>query len=162
MELIRTDTDYAMRMLVHMAREGGERPLGARVLAEAQAIPEAFAYKILQRLTRACLTERYMGPAGGFKLARDPEQITLLQVAEAVQGTVAVRDCVLGEDACPRRPSCSISARLDKLQREMLDLLADMTLAEVLATAPVGNGGTHSGRSSASRVSKTTRKGVIR
>ncbi|MDP2731081.1 MAG: Rrf2 family transcriptional regulator, partial [Dehalococcoidales bacterium] len=115
MELIRTDTDYAMRILVHLARTGNKQPVGAKVLAEAQAIPESFAYKILQRLTRARITDRYMGPAGGFKLALEPERITLLQVAEAVQGPVLVRDCVLGEDACSRRPTCSISARLSKL-----------------------------------------------
>lgn len=135
MDIIRNDTDYAMRALVHLALHREECPIPAKVLAGAEDIPEDFAYKLLRTLTKAGLTESQMGVQGGFALARDPEEIALLEVMEAVQGPVSVRKCLLGKDECPRSPSCPISVKLGGLQDNLVDFLRNMTLAEVLEAA---------------------------
>jgi Rrf2 family protein len=131
-ELIRKDTDYAMRVLVYLSLPDKQGPVAAKVLAKNQDIPNDFAYKILQKLTKAGLTEGYMGSQGGFTLARSPSQITLLEVVEAIQGPVIVRKCCLGLDVCPRRPSCSVSVKLEELQDSLVKFLENITLAEVL------------------------------
>jgi len=132
MELIRKDTDYAMRVLVYLAIPGKQGPVAAKVLAKTQDIPNDFAYKILRKLTKAGLLEGYMGSHGGFILARSPTQITLLEVVEAIQGPVVVRKCCLGLDVCPRRPSCSVSVKLEELQDSLVKFLGNITLDEVL------------------------------
>ncbi len=132
MEIIRNNTDYAMRALVYLAQHHKEGPIAAKALARAQDIPDDFAYKVLQRLTKAGLTEGRMGPKGGFALAHDPRQITLLKVVEATQGPVMVRKCLLGIDVCPRRPSCQVSVKLEQLEDNLVRLLEKITLAEVL------------------------------
>ena len=76
-----------------------------------------------------------MGVQGGFTLARDPEDVTLLEVMEAIQGPVAVRKCVLGKDECSRSSSCLISAKLGELQENLVEFLRNMTLAEVVEAA---------------------------
>ena len=70
MEIIRADTDYAMRALVHLASQGDGCPIGAKVLARECDIPEDYAYKLLRSLTKSGLTESHMGMQGGFTLAR--------------------------------------------------------------------------------------------
>jgi len=132
-EIVRNDTDYAMRALVHLALHRDEEPVAAKVLARAEDIPVDFAYKLLRSLTKAGLTESHMGVHGGFALARRPEDITLLEVVEDIQGPVLVRRCLLGkEDACPRYPSCPVSAKLVGLQDTIVEFMSSMTLAEVL------------------------------
>ncbi len=132
MEIIGADTDYAMRALVHLALNRGKSPVATKTLAGAQDIPLEFAYKILQKLTKAGLTRRYMGTQGGFALAHAPEQINLLEVIEAIQGPVAVRKCCLGLDNCPRSSSCIVLPKLETLQASLKRSLKDITLAEVL------------------------------
>jgi len=141
MELIREDTDYAMRALVYMAIRRKQGPVAAKVLAKTQDIPNDFAHKILRKLTKAGLTKSHMGSQGGFTLAQNPRQITLLEVVEAIQGPVMVRKCCLGLDACPRRPSCSVSVKLEELQDSLVRFLENITLAEVLEVRYPPQGG---------------------
>ena len=131
MELIRKDTDYAMRALVQLAQHGQQEPVPTGVLARSQDIPLHFAQKILRRLKRAGIIEGRMGSKGGFSLARSAGQIDLLEVVEAIQGPVTVRECCLGLDTCPRRPSCPISAKLVEVQTNLLDSLKNITLADI-------------------------------
>jgi len=133
MEILKNDTDYAMRALVYLAQHQKEqRPVAVKTLAKAQDIPSNFAYKVLQRLSRAGLTKAYMGPRGGFALAKEAGQITLLKVVEAVQGPVTMRRCLLGINGCGRRLSCSISSKLEQVQGNLAGVLEDVTLADVL------------------------------
>lgn len=146
MEIIKNETDYALRALAHLAAHrmlGNEAPVAAKTLAAAEGIPEDFAYKILQRLARAGLTEGQMGPQGGFRLALDPGEVTLLRVIEAMQGPVTIRRCLLSEDMCSRRQSCPVSARLEGIKDDLVRSLHSVTLADVLlARRPPGAGET--------------------
>ena len=142
MEIIRSDTDYAVRALVHLAQHQDEGPVAAKTLASSEDIPEDFAYKLLRNLAKAGLVESHMGVLGGFSLARDPGTISLLDVVEAIQGPVEVRKCILGKgDACPRHWWCPVSAKLESLQNTIAEFLGNMTLAEILeAVNPTDRG----------------------
>ena len=131
MEIIKADTDYATRVLVSLAQNSGQGPIGAKRLAREQGIPEDFAYKILQRLGKAGFVRSRMGSRGGFELAQAPDQISLLNVLEAIQGPVTVRRCVLGVNTCARRGACPVAAQLVKLQDNMTAFLSNMTVAEI-------------------------------
>jgi len=130
--LIKSDTDYAMRMLVYLAMNSKEEPVIATVLSKTQKIPIHFAYKILQKLNRSKIVKSFKGPRGGFSLAKGIQQITLLDVMEAVQGPLVIRPCLLDDAACPVRPSCPITTRLRKLQKSIMESMQHLTLAEIL------------------------------
>jgi len=133
MDIIRQDTDYAMRALVHLGLHRGGEPISAKVLANKEDIPEDFAYKLLRHLAKAGLVESHMGIQGGFSLARDPENILFLEVVQAVQGPVTVRKCILGKsEACPRYDTCPVSAKLSDLQETVTEFMSKLTLAKVL------------------------------
>ena len=131
-EIIRKDTDYAMRLLVCLASNETGIPVAAKTLAASQDIPQDFAYKILRKMTRAGLVRGHMGSQGGFELARRPDEITFLQVISAIQGPVSVRRCCLDITACPRHGSCNISLKLGELQDSLVNSLQSLTLSDAI------------------------------
>ena len=134
-EIIKKDTDHAMRMLAYMAQNNNNSFVAAKKLAAAQGVPEDFAYKILRKLTRAGLTVGHMGIHGGVRLGKAPRDISLLDVILAVQGKLTIRKCCLAADACPRQGMCDISIVLGGLQDNLNVSLKKITLADVLKEA---------------------------
>lgn len=117
---------------MHLAEHRGEK-LPVRVLAEAGQIPLGFAHKILQKLSQAGLVESWPGPKGGFALKKEPGNITLLEIVEAIQGPLAVSRCLLGYEVCPRRKRCPLSPRLEEIQRAVAEGLQRITVGDLLA-----------------------------
>jgi len=135
MNILRQNTDYALRAMVNLARNYDNEAVSARVLAEQEDVSYQFACKILQQLHNAKLVESRMGPKGGFALSRPPEEIELLKVIEAIQGPIKVNKCLLGTNSCPRRPQCAVSGRLVELQEYIEGYLRGITLAEFLKSS---------------------------
>ena len=131
-EIIRQDTEYAMRALVHLAVNGEEKQIAAKELAKSRNVPEDFMYKILHKLTRVGLTTCRLGYHGGFKLARSPREITLLQVVAAIQGPITVKKCCLDLEVCPERSVCEFLPKLMELQNSLTTSLDGVTLADVI------------------------------
>ncbi|MFA4925652.1 MAG: Rrf2 family transcriptional regulator [Candidatus Aminicenantales bacterium] len=132
MDFLRQPTDYAFRLLVALAQAPG-KPISSRTLASEGSVPYQFASKIMQKLHEQSLVESIMGPFGGFRLARPAEQVTLLEIIEAVQGPVVVNTCLLGQDTCQRRNICPVRDKLESLQKTMVDYLGSVTLADMVA-----------------------------
>lgn len=130
--LIKSDTDYAMRILVHLALSGGDEPIPAGVLVEKQGVPVDFAYKILQKLCKAKILKSYKGVSGGFVLAKDPEQISLLDVIDAIQGRIIIRPCLLGDSNCASAKPCPVSLKLQQLQEILDSEMQGITLAKII------------------------------
>jgi Rrf2 family protein len=81
--------DYAVRAAVELAASSGEGPVKAELLAEAQSIPLNFLENILAELRRAGIVESRRGAAGGYLLAKAPEDVSLADVIRAVEGPLA-------------------------------------------------------------------------
>jgi Rrf2 family protein len=131
MSLIRTDTDYAIRALLCLARSGGSMSCGP--LAADCDIPRSFAHKILKSLARAGMVRSQTGRCGGFSLCKDPKTITLLEVAQAIQGPVLVRQCVLDSDACSRNKDCPVCGEWRRLQDSIATFLSRTSIADTAA-----------------------------
>ena len=87
MKLTRAST-YALHAVVHMAVQGQNKPVASHIIAEARHIPERFLLKVLKPLVSAGILRSIKGPSGGYQLARPANQITMLEVVEAVDGPV--------------------------------------------------------------------------
>ncbi len=135
MTVIRQNTDYALRVLVILARHYGNQPVSTRILARQGDIAYQFACKIMQQLHQARLVKSSMGPKGGFFLARPPSKINILQVIQALQGPVSLNKC-FGIEGCPRRRNCPVSASLAGLQKQIETSLRSITLAKLLKIKP--------------------------
>jgi len=78
-----------------------DRSMTAEAIAGGLAVSRNHLAKVLQRLGKAGLVRSTRGPAGGFVLARDAEQVTLAEIYEAMEGPLSAETCLLGKAVCP-------------------------------------------------------------
>ena len=99
--------DYALRTVVCLARDP-DQSASADELAEPTKVPRRYLHKVLQDLVRAKLVRSRSGPGGGYALARPAEQITILDVVNAVAPLERIHHCPLGlpshTSLCPLQP----------------------------------------------------------
>lgn len=136
MELLRRESDYALRCLVRLARAPGGRIESARRLAQAEHIPEFLLKKTLQKLARAGIVKATLGAHGGFQLRLPSEEVTVLMVVEAVQGPVVVNRCFLTKASCPNQSRCCLRAKLVQAQEGLKDQLSCTTIRDLTETVP--------------------------
>ena len=121
-------TDYAIRMLLQLARSDGE-PISVRALAEAQDVPYAFARGIQRGLVSAGLVESRRGVLGGIILARPAEQVSLLDVVEALQGAPSCSVCTSDPGWCQRMGGCAVHPVWSEADRMVSEYLGSKSLA---------------------------------
>ncbi len=134
MDILRRNTDYALRLMVSLAKHGEDASVSTRTLAQEQDVPYQLACKLMQQLHAARLVESCMGAKGGFRLARGPEEISLLDVVQVIQGRLSLNRCLIDEACCPRKESCPVRARMGELQSRMDEYLGSVTLADLVRT----------------------------
>src|SRR6516165_12671298 len=87
MKLTRASS-YALQALVHLVDQPPERPVASHVIAQARGIPERFLLKVLKPLVSAQILLSIKGPNGGYRLARQANEINMLEILEAVDGPI--------------------------------------------------------------------------
>ncbi len=124
--------DYAIRTAICLGRDTSGRPLPAPEIARLMGVPARFLPQIMQDLVRADLVQASWGRGGGYRLAREPERISLLEVIEAVEGDARRRTCVLSSSTCdPDRP-CDVHELFASAQDALLGRLADATVRDAV------------------------------
>ncbi len=131
MEIIRRNTDYSIRALVHLGLHPGVE-VTAGEIAEKQEVPLEYLQKILQKLTRGGLVLSHRGAYGGFMLAREPDEINLLEIIETMQGKLVMNKCFLGKDGCPRAPKCVLKGNWLQLEQRIAGFLSQITLLDLV------------------------------
>jgi Rrf2 family transcriptional regulator, iron-sulfur cluster assembly transcription factor len=127
--------DYAVRAMLALARGSGNGLLSARRIADAMAIPVRFLPQVLADLQRAGLVEAAPGRAGGYRLSRDAEAISLLDVIEAVEGDSRRRSCVLRGGPCGIDGHCDVHEVFFQGQEALRSTFAASTLADLAGPA---------------------------
>ncbi len=129
--------EYALIAVQFMAREP-ERLVSARDLCETLALPSGLIAKILQRLAAAGVLESEQGAGGGYRLVRDPESLSFLELSEAVEGRMRLSACdVEGTGSCDRGDVCTVAGPVHSLGARIVGLLADTTVGSLLRSNPV-------------------------
>jgi len=132
MDILRRNTDYALRLMVGLARhQGNSGSVSTRLLAEEQEVSYQLACKLMQQLHDAKLVASVMGPKGGFRLNRCPAEISLLDIIEVVQGPLSLNRCLWKAGLCPRAKVCPVRGKIDELQGRMGEYLGGISLEEL-------------------------------
>jgi Rrf2 family transcriptional regulator, nitric oxide-sensitive transcriptional repressor len=123
--------EYALRAVVHLASRSPEAQTTDQIAA-ATLVPRAYLSKVIQGLARGCIVESQRGLGGGVSLAIAPDQLTILQVVNAVEPIERIRTCPLGL-AAHGVHLCPLHRRMDNALALVEEAFGSTTLAEVLA-----------------------------
>jgi Rrf2 family protein len=134
MDVLRRNTDYALRMMVNLASHFNGEFISARQLASEGNLSYQLGCKILQKLHKANLVKSIMGANGGFALSRKPSEITLREIVTVMQGGIRLNRCLPDGVGCEFEPICEINTKLACLQLYVDGYLGGITLEEVLGS----------------------------
>lgn len=130
---ISTRGRYALRAMVDVAQHEDGSPVPRRAIAERQNISADYVAQLFRELAEAGLVEGVKGPGGGYRLARTADGITARDVVEAVEGPLALADCVVSEEdrPCTRMDRCATHLLWKRLSEAISEMLASVTLEEL-------------------------------
>jgi Rrf2 family protein len=121
----------AIHALVLVAERETNEPVNASKIAQWLSASEAHLAKIFQWLAKGGLVTSQRGPKGGFKLAKDPAQISLLDIIVAIDGPFPTSTCLLGRSPC--RPACRlIGTLMEQIHAEVLEGFSKITIKSLL------------------------------
>ncbi|NLA58204.1 MAG: Rrf2 family transcriptional regulator [Firmicutes bacterium] len=104
--------------------------VSVKEIATATGASEAHLAKVLQRLAKAGLLRSVRGPKGGFALTKPPEEVTMLDVYEVIEGPIGETKCPTGRPTCPFA-TCILGGVPERLNREFTDYLRSKTLGDL-------------------------------
>ncbi len=147
--------EYAIHGLMYVAGAQGEkessprsastregRPVLLSDIAEAIRVPESYLRKVFLLLARQRLVSSQRGAQGGYSLARDAAEISLLDVVEAVEGSLPMYSCLKGRRACAPQLPCPVQEAFDRgrdLMAEELRRVSLRQLVDQVAQRPDGS-----------------------
>jgi len=132
---ITRQADYAVRTVLHLARMKDSERAATRTVAVEQNIPPSFLAKIISQLAIAGLLHTSRGARGGVTLARDPKDITLLEVVEAIDGPIQLNVCVDGDGACTFEENCPVRPVWCDVQSDLVNRLKGTSFGDLLVSS---------------------------
>ena len=123
---------YGLRALIDLAAAHGDGPVLVRSVADNQEISSKYLHALLASLKSAGLVRSVRGSGGGYALARHPAEIKLSEVIEALEGPLTLVDCVSDAAICDRSGRCAARDIWSTLSETITDVLAGITLADLL------------------------------
>jgi len=149
-----TKAEYGIRVMVELARRAGEQPIPLAEIAEHGALPLAYLEHLVARLRKAELVASRRGSRGGYMLARPAEEITMAEVVEALEGSIAPIECISeaadGSIVCARESdaahACPTKLLWTRVRFSIVRTLQETTLADLVlgpalaATSALGTG----------------------
>ncbi len=129
-------TRYALYAAMEMATAPPGEPVTATAVAERYGIPPTVMAKVFQQLVRAGIAAGTRGTGGGYRLARDPAEVTMLDVIQVFEPGPSPGGCLLaGEEPapCPRPEACRLRRIFDEVDGLARNTFASITLATLVA-----------------------------
>ena len=134
---INRQTDYAVRVVLALAKQGEGARLSTPTIQREMLIPPALMPRIVAELAKSGLIKTFPGRDGGMTLARPADKITLRDVVEAFEGPILLSQCLeaRGEEDCPFRVNCPVSPKWGRVQVAMLREMAAISFEDLAREA---------------------------
>lgn len=129
--------DYASVVMACLARHSTE-VLPAAEVGEETRLELPTVSKLLKRLAQAGLVESFRGAAGGYRLARSAQDISLAEIVEALDGPIGLTECSIGHAGCERQSYCAVSRDWQGVGAAIDSALRAVSLADMTRRRPAG------------------------
>ena len=129
--LVPMKVDYGVRTLIYLAQQDVTEFTSTSEIAEAQHIPEPYLLRICSELQKSGLIESRRGPKGGHKLAKSGDQISVSDVVNSVDYSLAPIDCVGEPESCRLSGACSQRELWSDVEAMLLEHLSNVKISEL-------------------------------
>ena len=123
--------DYAIRFLIYLGKYP-DRNISCYEISKMMTIPRAFLLKIAKILENAGIIEIKRGKKGGYRLKKEPSQVSLLDIIESIKGKIILHSCIENSQICTRSNFCPVHKFWKELNETFRDLLRKKTLEEFI------------------------------
>lgn len=130
---ITRQADYALRAMLFLAKKSPADRAATSQIAEVQQIPPSFLAKIISQLSIAGLIHTSRGARGGVTLARPVEDISILDVIEAIDGPISLNDCSHSKDGCPFGEDCPLQPIWCEAQSDLVQKLQETKFSQLIS-----------------------------
>ena len=120
---ITREGDYGIRSVLYLSRQPYKKVSFVNEISDDYKIHRSFLAKILQKLVKAKIVRSYRGVKGGFSLARQAKDITVLDVLEAIEGKLAMNLCLSDKKKCDFSRNCPIHSVWANVQSKVVEVL---------------------------------------
>ncbi len=119
--------EYTVRGVLYLSLKPEGEPTGIDEISKAQDVPSAYLSKLFQTLARKGFVRSMRGSNGGFVLARKIEEISFLEIIEAIEGPIFLNDCLIREGYCPKDDTCAVHDVWKEAQKRFIGYLNECT-----------------------------------
>jgi Rrf2 family cysteine metabolism transcriptional repressor len=141
---VSTRSDYGLRALIELAGHYGRGPLQSSEIALRRHIPEQYLDQLLTVLRKAGFIRSLRGPSGGHELVRDPSSVSVLEVIQALEGTLAPVGWLDDPPDVTDHPhQCGQREIWERIRRATTGILAEYSIADLLEREPQAATGTY-------------------
>lgn len=132
--------DYSLIALKHFAASqlSGTEALSAKEVADNCGIPLPILSKLLQKLGKSGFLVSAYGTNGGYRLARDPQYISALEVIRAIDGPIVLANCFTENSHCGHQGKCTVRKPLRRIHDAILQLLESVSIQDMLQDSEPG------------------------
>lgn len=124
--------EYGMLGVLYLADKEQNNVIPLSEISQAQEIPEKFLAKIFQSLSRSGIVRSHRGVRGGFTLAKRPEDISIKDVLESIQGPYHLLKCIKDPEICEKSALCSLRELLVRAETELVSVFNGHTVADLV------------------------------
>jgi FeS assembly SUF system regulator len=123
--------DYGLIAVKHLALHRDQHACSAGEIADEYGISVTLMAKVLQKLAHKSLVAAKHGSSGGYQLAKEPDNISALDVITAIDGPVLITSCVTNHGNCDATEKCSVREPLRRVNESILNVLSTVTISQM-------------------------------
>ncbi len=133
---IRWETDHGLVLLGYLVQNAGDGVRTAREIAAWARLPLPMVSKILKTLARERILVSHRGVRGGYTLRQRPEELTLAEVIQALEGPIGITECASRPGTCDKETACAMRVNWVRISQAFRESLEKIPLSEMYATSP--------------------------
>ena len=124
--------EYGIFGVIYLAEKGKNMVTPLSEISEETDIPEKFLAKIFQSLSRADIIRSHRGVRGGFSLSKNPDEVSIKEVLEAIQGPYHLMKCTNDRSACDKDGFCGLRELLVLAEGKLVSVFEEHSLADLV------------------------------